>query len=110
MQLLAHQRERIATEQELRRRIILLDERHDCPGGARRIAELPPAVLLTSARGSARTTRRSREMLRGERAIDRPAQSVRKLPGATAVTAMPNACTSLPSTSEMPSSANLLPQ
>ncbi|KAG1377516.1 hypothetical protein G6F59_018169 [Rhizopus arrhizus] len=49
-------------------------------------------------------------MRRGARASERPAQSVRKEPGATAVTWMPNAATSLPSASLMPSSANLLPQ
>ena len=42
--------------------------------------------------------------------IERPAQSVRKEPGATAVTWIPNGATSLSSTSLMPSSANLLPQ
>ena len=43
------------------------------------------------------------------RTIERPAQSVRKPPGSTAVTWMPNPFTSLPSVSEMPSRANLLP-
>ena len=50
------------------------------------------------------------DLARGLRTIERPAQSVRNEPGATAVTRIPSAATSLPSTSLIPSKANLLPQ
>ena len=50
------------------------------------------------------------QMLRLLRTIERPAQSVRKEPGATAVTATPKSFISLARVSEIPSSANLLPQ
>ncbi len=75
-------------------------------GGFGGIAQLLAALLFARLADGVEDRVIVRDRTRRAR-LERPAQSVRNDPGATAVTAMPNGAISLPSVSEMPSSANL---